>query len=1322
MYLEKQTPCLMEIRARLIWSFFLLVPIAIAAPFGCGPTRKIPDTPTRQISEKKYVRGYIATRLRADNMQEGRKAKLNEFFLPSVEVELLRPATEESVSKIQTDLSGRFDFPPQEAGSYKLCWSRKGYVSECLPKPIIVGQRPVHVGTVYARVRADGDRSVSLYGSVTLRGGDVPRFLEPIVGVNAFAHIIVTDTEGKRLDRVLVNNFGNYVVPTVPAKRDGHLKVMAEVENGRTVRSIRGEKLISGPTHRVNVTMRNASPRIEDIVSSIGGVETRDAAPGELVRLEAKADDPNRDGILFSWASPRGSGKLSARTGQTVEWEAPAAPGLYHIYVQASDRNGGYDKKSVPIRVGAGSVSFSGRVVDTNGSPIEGAEAEIGGKREKTNAKGFFSLKVNKSTRYVLNIRKKGFALVSQIYRSGKRGGRWTMGPVTVVTLDPRKPMEVTDRSRQKAGCSVPFSAVVNWQAFGQRQLPRHQDGKGRTTRVGKRPLVSAISRKVIADRKERVCGPGTEIFIPAGSLVDGNGQPPPAGSKVNVSVGTVDLMGRDSMPGDYTAMTQTGQARWMESYGAGSIEVSQGSKSYQLRAGAKARLRIPVADVQLAAPGAIPAVIDRLTYNETTGIWEAEGTFTLDATGRFYVADISHFSTINVDVLKEGQSCVRFKSEGLPIPYNVEVVVPMEGGAAPRVRIEPIGENEKYFAIVNLPNDTDITLTPYSNDNIPYGVFTVNTNGPQTGDPTEPNYFECQTKVVLYEVEAPPPGSDAFLHGLYSFFATNVDEGVVDPTLGEQLEDATIDYYGTIDPRGLRKTLAEFKDVNNFVSSGDTTLQSSYALLDEVRASYANAIDLGFGRDMHGKRTVADDGDLDIAFYVSNYGDYDSLDEEDFELAVYQEPSELIATVAMEWSAIEDPPAIPYNYYDPDAGADLNDPDDPISISDPERVIKFFVYDKAGDPLFAADLDGRGDRPIPQLCMVCHGGAYNSGFNTGVPAFSTPADVKLGSVMLPFDVHGYVLEGAVPSDFEKVNQQLEFRQLNDMVVETEPGDVIIEIIDEMYLGASVTQLENFVVTGWDANDAHRDMYLNVIKTSCRVCHASRPLEDTGSGGTRDIRFQDVAQFTKVTGDGGIAVAADLRVCTQRTMPHALATYNRFWGSFDDSQPAIFPFQPSRLMAFFNGVVEPALAAAGEPSNLGTNCAPLADPDGDLTEPPVTLTLLQSEIFTTNCAVCHQSPPNFTNIDMDLRDSQTHGTTVGANAQELTSGVRIQPNSVANSYLYKKVDTSEVLNLLSCSGAPVADCGDHMPPPSGGLSPDDLKDLRAWINSGALDD
>lgn len=1313
----RSTVCFSSIRGVMA----LPLAVGLLVTLGCPPPP--PDTPTLQLAQKKYVRGYIATQVRVDRILDDPKIGNRTIYLPLVKVQLAESTSGTVTGEMHTDLSGRFDFPPQNAGTYKLCWEAQDYIPGCTE--VIVDSRPVRLPDILIRAMSDGDQNSSLYGAVRLRDGEPVRFLEPTLSVNRFAMVTAETLDGAGIYRTPVNNFGEYVIPRVPVDKDTHVQVTGQVENERASRLVHGRVLVTGGNHRVDITMRNHAPRLADVIARVGGIQTLRAGPGDSVELSAAASDTDGDATEIRWNLPPGAGSLSATTGSPVTWTVPAALGTYPIYVHAADQRGGYDRNTLRIAVGATDVSFSGRVVDVDGNPIADAKGEIGGKTAKSDANGYLRLVVPEAPRYVLNIRKPGFALVSRIYREGTSSGRWVMSPVTlVIGLDPTQDIVVQD-NRQKHRCRPPFSLRVDWENFGKRRLARVQDGRGNTIRIDKEPSSPYPPR--FATRGERDCGPGAQVKIPGGSLVDEDGNPPPPGTLVDVAVGTVDLLQPDSMPGDYGAQDTLGRPLTMESYGAGSVSVTGSGKSYNLAAGASATLRIPVADIQLAAAAPPPPSTPRLFYNETTGVWQEDGLMVLDPAGQFYETQLPHFSTINTDILKEGQSCIRFQSVDMPLPYRVEIVVPVGGGAAPVVRYEDISENGKFFAIINLPNDTEVTLTAYDPDlEVPHGVFRMNSNGAQTGTPTAPNYTQCQTKVKIYPVEAPVPGADAFLHGLYSFAATRVaeaDGSVPDPLLKQELEDATIDYYGTVDPRGLRKTFAEFKQTNGFVADGDTALLNAYGPEHEVRAAYANAIDLGFGRDMHGKRTLADDGFYDIAFYVSNYGSYDTDDEGDFEQAVGQDPADLIATVAMEWSRIEDPPPIPHNPYDPTAGPDPNDPPPPVAITDNERVIKFFVYNAAGDPVFAADLDGRGARPIPQLCMVCHGGAYDSGFTLGTPAFDDPVDVKLGAVMLPFDVHGYVLQGAVPAAFSKANQQLEFHELNKMVADTDPGVVIDEIVDEMYNPPTGdVQVEDFTVAGWSANAAQESFYVDVIRPACRVCHASRPLEDDGAGGLRDIRLQQASQFLSASANNGIALKVDQRVCSERVMPHALATYNRFWGSFDDSQPAIFPFQPARLKAFFDGEVEPALAALGEVVQLGNACATLAEPDDEVLDDPPTLTLVQNEILQGTCGGCHQNPPNFTDVTIELNSkANTFSTAVDVDAQELTTGKRVAIGggqaAIDASYLVNKV--SDDLAGLPCSGVPVANCGDPMPPPNGGLTPDQIDDIKEWIEDGA---
>lgn len=1326
------------------WAAGIVAVLAFAAlGFGQGPLGGQPPLqpglpPVLKLAGAKYVRGYLATRV--GGTQEGATATVaipsREIFVPGVDVTLLN-SSGKRVQTVETDLSGRFNFGPQKAGKYKLCWKRTGFRSECLAQNLTVQSRPINIGTLFIRPDIDGKRRVSIWGEVQRRDGDVPRLLEPPADRNRFAVVEAVDGTGNVLDRVPVNNFGEYVVPAVTVNTKSLFKLAAVIENGRAERGIHGRRLATRPQHRVDIETRNRAPVIGDVVSSVAGVGTLTPDPGEIVDLAIDAPDPDGDPVEVSWKLEDGAGTLSAPTGTAITWELPATPGAYTVYAVASDGKGGYDRAALTLNVGQDTTSFSGRVADRAGNPLTSVRVEVNGKLTKTDSRGYFLIDVAPRDRYVLNLRKWGFALVSHVYRSGVSAGRWRMTPVTVESKNPTLDIRVQDNSRKRVGCDVPASADIDWKTFGQRVRPRKQDGKGNIIGIGGgKPTdqgSGTISPRVIEQRRHRECGPGTEVTIPANSLVDANGNPPPPGTNVEVAVGTIDLLDPDSMPGDYTSDNGSSTLGWMVSYGAGSVDIQANGKSYNLRPPATAKLRIPVADVQLGAGGAIPPTIPRLVYVPSSGIWKEEGTLKLDPTGRFYEADVKHFSTINADVQKQGQSCVRFKSEGLPVPFRVEVVVPLGAGQAPRVRDEEIPANDVYWAIVNLPNNTEITLTAYQpqpGGGIPYGVFTVNTGGAQSGPPTDPNYFQCEAKVVLREVEAPEPGEDAFLHGLYSFFATKLEEiqpNVVD--INDPLVQATIQYYGNVDPRGERRNFDRFKEYNHFDAEGDLPVANAYGPEDEVRAAYANAVDLGFGRDMHGKRTLADDGEFDIAFYVSNYGNYNTDDEGDFENAAEQDFDELVATVAMEWSRIEDPPAIPFNAFDPNAGADPNDPNAPVTFTDNQRVVKFYVFGKDGAPLFYANLDTRGQRPIPQLCMVCHGGVYPSGPNLGTPGFADvdgDADlnenVKLGSVMLPFDLHGYVLTGGgVAANFTKTDQQLEFAQLNAMVVDTEPGEPIEELISEWYDADPALQEENVVVPGWDLDNAHRDMYLNVIKPACRVCHSSRPLEDDGLGHVKDIRMHQATPWKTRTDEGGIAGLANLRVCTQRVMPHAFATYNRFWGSFDVGQPAIFPFQPARFKAFLDGVVEPALAALGQNISLGGNCAPPADPDDDLLEPPVSLADVQTILDNNGCSGCHASPPNFTQIDMDLSAGNTHGTTVGVNAQELLNNrKRIVAGDASLSYLVNKI--ADDLAGLPCSDLPNPggiDCGDPMPPPGGGVSNDDKDDVVQWIEDGA---
>src|SRR5262249_121722 len=120
-----------------------------------------------------------------------------------------------------------------------------------------------------------------------------------------------------------------------------------------------------------------------------------------------------------------------------------------------------------------------------------------------------------------------------------------------------------------------------------------------------------------------------------------------------------------------------------------------------------------------------------------------------------------------------------------------------------------------------------------------------------------------------------------------------------------------------------------------------------------EESAAYLNYNDLGFGRDMH----ILQQGE-NVAAYVTNYGDPQNLQDLLFaDLAAGKvDPSG--RTVCMECSPVE-------------GGEFAKVP-----------VVKFYVYESR-DPeakrLTSANLDGVGEKFVPNLCLNCHGGDYDA-------------------------------------------------------------------------------------------------------------------------------------------------------------------------------------------------------------------------------------------------------------------------------------------------------------------------------------------------------
>jgi hypothetical protein len=179
------------------------------------------------------------------------------------------------------------------------------------------------------------------------------------------------------------------------------------------------------------------------------------------------------------------------------------------------------------------------------------------------------------------------------------------------------------------------------------------------------------------------------------------------------------------------------------------------------------------------------------------------------------------------------------------------------------------------------------------------------------------------------------------------------------------------------------------------------------------------------------------------------------------------------------------------------------------------------------------ATFDDEGPKRVPQACMACHGGTWDPETQT-----------ITGATFLPLDVGR--LELPTQTGWNRAAQEASFHQLNQMILEaqhwrpTGPGP-IPEFVQGSYGGTQVWN-DAYVPPAW-SGDA--PLYREVARPYCLSCHqALGPALD----------FHSAAEFRSLTNSIRTAV------CTERSMPHAGATFEAFWqsGAVDVLRAAMF--------------------------------------------------------------------------------------------------------------------------------------------------------------------
>lgn len=610
----------------------------------------------------------------------------------------------------------------------------------------------------------------------------------------------------------------------------------------------------------------------------------------------------------------------------------------------------------------------------------------------------------------------------------------------------------------------------------------------------------------------------GVRLTLPANALVDAGGRAP-AGNLTS-AIATLDIANGE-MPGNFGAIV-AGRETSLVSFGAMFTEFTDASgRRYNLRPGTTARMTLPVPEAMLRSA---PAEIVLWSYDEATGFWNDDaGKARLDRNLGAYVGEVRHFSTINTDIELGAAACLKVSLDASVPAAQVKIRLSYDSGPTVFAQTPELLLDEADNAMFRLPPNDDVKIRVFDvstdaeigsavvldNGTTPAPNNVVNLGGATTPEIPSPPYANCRAVTIRLDVPAwaGAPGSP------FLTFAA-------DDLTGS--EAAAVLYYSTLDPGltfnsgtqtwsgGTRATLGDWWSVAGFGPNGEDN--------GGTRAAYMNYKDLGFGRDMHIR---ANGGD--VFAYVTNYGNPDQ-DPANADLALAADHTIAKATVCMEYTT------------QPGFSG---------------RIVKFFVYD-GGLPtsklLNSANLDGYGEKFVPNLCQNCHGGEF-------FPPSPSAADVSLrpavgnpiGASFREFDVTAFRYPGgAVVPDAATLQALFD---LNQLVKLSDPQPAIVDLIDGWYAAAAPAQDSDWTPPAWQTTSpGHTNLYRQVVAQSCRTCHVAFNRDQTTFG----INWTTWDQFLTYRG------SIEPMVCgSSKYMPHALITYRNFWLSTGPHQPAV---------------------------------------------------------------------------------------------------------------------------------------------------------------------
>ena len=372
--------------------------------------------------------------------------------------------------------------------------------------------------------------------------------------------------------------------------------------------------------------------------------------------------------------------------------------------------------------------------------------------------------------------------------------------------------------------------------------------------------------------------------------------------------------------------------------------------------------------------------------------------------------------------------------------------------------------------------------------------------------------------------------------------------------------------YYDAIDPNNDKDTLTKWKTANGFGNTATGT---------ETTVVFGDVKDLGYGRRITARQNADGTAAVMVENYLvsaaTNYA-YSSLN---LDAAVVRDQRWHVGTNGIEFSGS------PCTASDPPIGAGGCDP----SVS----FAKFYTFDPVtGQRKLTAELDGRGEKAMPGICITCHGGRGDPltpaiGSPTGktlFPLVAFSASQKRGDVqahLQPLDVDSF--DFSATSGYTRADQEAAMKTINQMVLRSYPipaatvfpedanrrlasgnewqgtAAVIIKnayggeglpnaAFSDTYAGDGLPLPGALPTTSW-ATNGELTLYKDVIAPSCRACHILR-----GTGPQSDINF-DTFATTGITGSDFLGYAESIKshIVDRGNMPLAKIVFDKYYST-----------------------------------------------------------------------------------------------------------------------------------------------------------------------------